>query len=161
MSLLVTTYYVESIAARTLIMNPGSIGRRQLEDAVFEFYENRGPFLTVKQFHDWFAALTDPNPGNSYDPFRSQLSDEAPIRFTHGDLHPSNILISSGPNGPPKICATIDWHQSGWYPDYWEYNKALFTAEIGGEWATEYIPRFIESSSCDEAWSFYMHGLGC
>lgn len=115
----------------------------------------------MKQFHDWYAALSNPKAGKSFDPIRPQLSDEAAIKFTHGDLHPSNIIVSSESNGNPKIVAIIDWHQSGWYPDYWEYNKALWTAKIGGEWATEYVPRFVEGSSSDEAWDFYMHALGC
>lgn len=109
---------------------------------------------TIKHFHDWFSSPKGPNPGKSFNPFRPQLSDEAAIKFTYGDLHPSNIIVSSASDGSPKIISIIDWHQSGWYPDYWEYNKALWTAEIGVEWATEYVPRFIEGSTSDEAWNF-------
>jgi predicted unusual protein kinase regulating ubiquinone biosynthesis (AarF/ABC1/UbiB family) len=62
--------------------------------------------------------------------------------FTHADLHPSNILLS--PGSDPHIIAIIDWQQSGWYPEYWEYCKALWTSPIGEEWESKYLPLFLK-----------------
>lgn len=40
--------------------------------------------------------------------------------FTHGDVAPQNILVENG-----RITAILDWEQSGWYPDYWEYANIM------------------------------------
>ena len=37
--------------------------------------------------------------------------------FTHGDIHPGNILV----NQQGQIVGLIDWESAGFYPDYWEY----------------------------------------
>lgn len=44
------------------------------------------------------------------------------IYFTHADLHPNNILISAG-----KLSGVVDYGLSGFYPEYWEYTKAVYT----------------------------------
>jgi hypothetical protein len=32
------------------------------------------------------------------------------------------------PEGTPaRIVAIIDWHQSGWFPEYWEFGKAVYS----------------------------------
>ena len=98
-----------------------------------------------------------PDPSKIPDPFRNSLPDTSPITFTHADLHPSNILVSTDGR---QIVAIIDWHQSGWYPGYWEYCKAVFTAEPGGEWETDYVPRFLEVADCLDAWFYYPRTLG-
>ncbi len=40
--------------------------------------------------------------------------------FTHGDLTPRNIMVDQG-----RITGVIDWEDSGWYPDYWEYTNMM------------------------------------
>ena len=68
-----------------------------------------GPFLTVKEFNDWFSTIPFrrfPNSGMFTDPFHAGLDDNLPIKFTHGDLHPGNIIISS--ESPPRMCALVD-----------------------------------------------------
>jgi hypothetical protein len=57
--------------------------------------------------------------------------------LTHGDLHRNNIIVSVN---PPRIIAIIDWGQAGWYPDYWEHCKALYTSFYSGQWRNEWIP---------------------
>jgi hypothetical protein len=119
-----------------------------------------GPFASVKEFHNWLSSLIKigmeihwPDPSLIPDSSRDLLPDDSPITFTHGDLHPSNVLVSA--DEPCRIVAIIDWHQSGWYLDYWEYCKTVFTAEPGEEWETEYIPRFIGVAKCYDAWATY------
>lgn len=120
-----------------------------------------GPWETVKDFNDWFAEL--PRRGFDVtfdDPFRRGLVDDAPICFTHSDLHPSNILITS--KGTPHILALVDFQQSGWLPDYWEYCKARLTARIGDDWEKIYIPMFLEPyPECFQSYIFYTNALGC
>ncbi|KAI1025321.1 hypothetical protein LB505_009626 [Fusarium chuoi] len=72
------------------------------------------------------------------DPYRHFLPDDPVVVFTHADLHPSNIMVSEG--SPCRVNAVIDWHQSGWYPDYWEFYKAEYTNHWESEWVQEYIP---------------------
>jgi hypothetical protein len=38
-------------------------------------------------------------------------------RYTHGDQAPRYVIID------PK--AGKDWEFGGWYPEYWEYTRAL------------------------------------
>ena len=93
------------------------------------------------------------------DPYRDGLPDDAEVVFTHGDLHPSNIMVSR--ESPCKVVALIDWRQSGWYPDYWEFCKAVFTAEGGGEWLEVSIPSFIDDTGYYDAWNNYARAFGC
>jgi hypothetical protein len=145
----------------------GHINRQPLLDIVFTDNTKlpAGPFSSVKEFHDWLSYLTKrgkevhwPDPLLIPDPFRELLPDNSLVIFTHGDLHRSNIMVST--DGPCRIVALVDWHQSGWYPDYWEYCKAVFTAEPGGEWEIEYVPRFLEVPDCYDAWAFYPRTIG-
>lgn len=137
----------------------GRINRQPLLDVVFAdgLKLAAGPFKSVKEFHDWLSSLTKeihwPDPSLIPDPFRDSLPDASPITFTHADLHPSNILVST--DSPCRIVAIIDWHQSGWYPDYWEYCKSVYTAVPNGEWETDYVSMFLEVANCLDAWFYY------
>lgn len=128
-----------------------------------------GPFSSVKGFHDWLSLMSKQGfecnfPGKSVeeipDPYRQLLPDDAAITFTHADLHPSNIIISK--TQPYSVLAIIDWGQSGWYPDYWEFCKAEYTALYGSEWQTKYIPSFIQepNESCIEGFESYSQAFG-
>lgn len=122
----------------------GSIARRPLLDYVFENMPPGGPFKNTKEFNDWFSTLPQrwlPDSRKYHDPYREILPDTGVIKFTHGDLHRGNIMISS--TNPPRVLAVIDWAHSGWYPDYWEYCKALYTSEYDGEWRNVWIPKFL------------------
>ncbi|RVD83814.1 uncharacterized protein DFL_005588 [Arthrobotrys flagrans] len=135
----------------------GSISRGPIRDIILSSpnLPPAGPFTTVREFHNWFDCLSRPREqrDHSPDPLRAHLLDDSEIVFTHGDLHPSNILISypkkDDENGnlikrdSGFVLSIIDWHQSGWLPEYWEGCKALWTAEVGGPWAAKYIPKFV------------------
>lgn len=51
------------------------------------------------------------------------------IVLTHGDLSPRNILIRGD-----QVVAILDWEFAGFYPEYWEYIKALFYPDWQSEW---------------------------
>ena len=109
-----------------------------------------GPFADASTFNEFFTQPSwkenrlNPSP-YGHDPLRQGVPD-GPIRFVHGDLNQKNILVTPEGVEPPRVLAVVDWHQSGWYPAYWEYCKARWTAKVGGEWATNALPRFLESS---------------
>ncbi|KAG6102826.1 hypothetical protein E4U30_000013 [Claviceps sp. LM220 group G6] len=48
--------------------------------------------------------------------------------FTHGNLTPRNIMVKNG-----HVVAIIDWESAGWFPEYWEYTKAHYTALGNGD----------------------------
>lgn len=103
-----------------------------------------GPFKSIKEFNDWFSALPQrrlPDSSKFQDPYREFLPDDGKIRFTHGDLHRRNIMISAT---TPRVLAVVDWAHAGWYPDYWEYCKALYTSHYTDDWRIVWIPKFLD-----------------
>lgn len=123
-----------------------------------------GPFESVAALNDWFSMLyrrhlADPT-AYPADPYRKGLPDECSINITHGDLHPSNILVSR--SGSPRILALIDWEQAGWLPEYWEVRKVVLSAKIGSEWLTRFIPMFLDpgQEATWHAWEFYVSANG-
>lgn len=82
-----------------------------------------GPFATVNDFHealiDVYGRLTK---SFSAVLLRRALSQrEHRIVLTHGDFHPSNIIVHDG-----AVAAIIDWEYGGWFPEHWETMKALY-----------------------------------
>ena len=81
---------------------------------------------------------------------RSFMSDGHRMVMTHGDLHPRNIMVEwdtsegepDGEDGLVRVTSLIDWKLDGWYPEYWEYTKALSAAQTRGplaDWC-DYLP---------------------
>jgi aminoglycoside phosphotransferase (APT) family kinase protein len=123
-----------------------------------------GPFMTVSDFHDWFTFLYRrpmPDPHSiPVEPFRHDLPDNCAIKFTHGDLHRSNIIVT--PSRPYRALAIVDWEQSGWLPAYWEARKAQYTADRQEEWTTKYLPIVLDQySDTWDAWDYYTSAMGC
>jgi len=52
------------------------------------------------------------------------------VVFTHGDLAPRNIMVKMD----GTVTAILDWGDSGWYPENWEYTKALLNPQTGPNW---------------------------
>lgn len=129
----------------------------------FNYLPEAGPFVSVHEFHEWFTCLwRRPVPDADSiptEPFRHELSDDSSIKFTHGDLHGSNIIISAAK--PYRVLAIIDWEQSGWFPEYWEARKAQLTINTF-EWSTEYLPMILDQyESTADPWDWYRSSLGC
>ena len=113
-------------------------------------------------FNDWLSWLPQKRLPDSLkydDPYRPFLPDTGAIKLTHGDLHRANIIIST--TRPPRVLAVVDWGQSGWYPDYWEYCKALYTSRIGEEWRDQWIPKFLSPRTEEhEVFAEYVLSIG-
>ncbi|RDB28922.1 hypothetical protein Hypma_016123 [Hypsizygus marmoreus] len=147
----------------------GHIGRQPLLDIIFVDHRKGpvGPLPSVQSFHDKFATLhyRDHYVRTSPDPYRIMLPDNAPIVFTHGDLHPRNIILSASGAGPVRVLAIVDWQQSGWLPAYWEACKAFWTTwgtPSGTIWAEKYLPRILEQMSVAEhtGWEWFVLSNG-
>ncbi|CAO2649188.1 Nn.00g101370.m01.CDS01 [Neocucurbitaria sp. VM-36] len=141
----------------------GHVDEQPLLDVIFtsSCSPTAGPFSSVSDFHDWFTTAYGPNrvvQEKFLHPYRSFLPDDVQIVFTHADLHPSNIILSSGPS--PQVISVIDWHQSGWYPDYWEYCKARWTSWIGQEWESKYLPLIVDRRECYDYWDYFVLARG-
>lgn len=77
------------------------------------------------------------------------------------DLHPINILVNLDGEGEGRVLALIDFEQSGWYLEQWEYCKARWTAEIGGEWETQYLPMILKRhEDAYYHWEYFCLSLG-
>ncbi|KAI8970767.1 kinase-like domain-containing protein [Trametes punicea] len=61
------------------------------------------------------------------------------IVFTHADLNPRNILVDRivQPDGSHgwQVTGIVDWETAGYYPEYWDYTKALYE---GFRWRRRY-----------------------
>ncbi|KAJ8111283.1 hypothetical protein OPT61_g6090 [Boeremia exigua] len=143
----------------------GSIARGPLYERAIapQYMAEAGPFASVKEFHDWFTSLYKrpvPDPENIPDPFRQELPDDSEIVFTHGDLHPSNIILSS--SHPFRVVAIIDWEQAGWLPAYWEDRKAHYTCKYLSEWSVKYLPMIMDQHKRTwDPWDYYTTSMGC
>jgi aminoglycoside phosphotransferase (APT) family kinase protein len=81
---------------------------------------------TEAQFNEFLLADPTPRVRNTYLTFlRRLLRDDHRLVMTHGDLHPRNVLVSTGDS--VEVAGLIDWEMSGVYPEYWEYVKSLNT----------------------------------
>ncbi|KAJ5170374.1 uncharacterized protein N7500_003157 [Penicillium coprophilum] len=141
----------------------GTVSRNHpLYDRTFHvnYLSEAGPFASVREFHDWFTFLhlrRVPDPYLvSQEPFRSGLPDNSDIVFTHGDLHPSNIIITP----TYHVCGIIDWEQSGWLPSYWEARKAQYTASWESEWSQVYLPLILDQfPATADAWEYFVMAI--
>ncbi|RJE24837.1 Phosphotransferase enzyme family, partial [Aspergillus sclerotialis] len=134
----------------------GNITQSPLSDRVFpcNYLSEAGPFASVREFHEWFTFLprrpmSDPH-SIPIEPFCHELSDDSTIKFTYGDLHRSNIIIT--PCKPYHVLAIVDWEQSGWLTEYWEARKAQYTVD-SEEWSTKYLPMILDQyTSTADPW---------
>ncbi|KAK7677750.1 hypothetical protein QCA50_019302 [Cerrena zonata] len=76
----------------------------------------------------------------------SMLRSDHRIVLTHGDFHPNNVIVDVRvEDGHEKITVgIIDWETGGFYPEYWEYVKAmnLRTVKDDSDW-WDFLPRSI------------------
>ena len=106
-----------------------------------------GPFETIPRFHQWLRCDTSQEGLKDWKEDRANIDSmiarhdtpvwPAPV-FTHGDLHPSNILAKDG-----RITGIIDWEFSGWYPSYWEYTSTYINNQMRTTWKS-LLPTFLD-----------------
>ncbi|KAK8073228.1 hypothetical protein PG994_004127 [Apiospora phragmitis] len=51
------------------------------------------------------------------------------IFFTPGDLNMRNVLVRNG-----RFSGIVEWENSGWYPEYWDYTKARLITKFTRRW---------------------------
>ncbi|KAK4155844.1 hypothetical protein C8A00DRAFT_41578 [Chaetomidium leptoderma] len=135
----------------------GSVDNGPLQDELFQGCAMAGapppgPFPTVDAFHDYFVSVAatvshSQNGGAQLRyPRQNIFPAYAPIVFTHGGLHPRNIIVSAGPR--PRVVSILGWEQAGWYPAYWEMCKARWECSRRGDlgdWMNRYLPWILDA----------------
>ncbi|KAL7764043.1 hypothetical protein ACKLNR_005188 [Fusarium oxysporum f. sp. zingiberi] len=96
-----------------------------------------------KERGDFFGPCTDEEDFNNIlrtpalpDVFHSTGHN---IVFTHSDINMRNVLMHNG-----RISGIVDWENSGWFPDYWEYTKAHYVIKLNKRWLAV-VNRIFES----------------
>ena len=80
-----------------------------------------------------------------YNMLLSMMRCDHKLVLSHGDFHPRNILVEND-----IVVGLIDWEFAGWYPEHWEYLKALVAVGPVVDW-WRYLPKIIGTYS--EEWA--------
>ncbi|XWW94770.1 hypothetical protein V2A60_002718 [Cordyceps javanica] len=92
----------------------------------------------VAEFHHWLVRPPKRLDSQSmyWHQITTQLSNDYPVVFTHGDIAARNIIVRDG-----HIAALLDWEYAGWYPEYWDYVFAIRGLDnIDWETLGEHVP---------------------
>lgn len=107
-----------------------------------------GPFGSEAQFN---AALTEAylaalGSGLDIRPFvRDVLShDQHKIHFVHANIKPRHIMVHNG-----RVTGILDWALAGFYPEYWEFAKAIGDEDLGDERANFIMKTFPQNYALD------------
>lgn len=141
---------------------------RQCKDARRHVRVAPGPISSEIELNEFLTFSPQRTQSSTIAMIRSYLKSSHQIVLAHGDFHPRNIMVATSSqlhnpvegDVPPQephhtingsvnqsntrvtITAILDWEMCGWYPEYWEYVKALNTITPGGDlsdrWA--YLP---------------------
>ncbi|KAF9773548.1 hypothetical protein IL306_008620 [Fusarium sp. DS 682] len=83
-----------------------------------------GPFQSVAEFNDFLVVPISYCPRPEWvAKYRNQLSSEYGIMFAHADISWENILLDQETGA---VTGIIDWEMAGFWPEWWEYRKALY-----------------------------------
>ncbi|KAI1164841.1 kinase-like domain-containing protein [Nemania serpens] len=107
------------------------------------------PVRSEKEFNEFLCS----NPGRTttmlIKTVCSSMSHNHRIVSTHGDLHPRNIMVDweKDENGrmledTVRVSSILDWEAAGWYPEHWEFVKAMHAIDSRGplrDWI-DYLP---------------------
>jgi len=154
--------HLRSIEADPSDMYVGCIGRKPLQEILFVSYPTiPGPFPSVADFHDFYSRPAKLPPEITI-PERAQLPDDSPIRFTHGDLHPSNIIVSAAPWwwGWWRLAAWREcladwrawsWDWRAWARGEWEWSRDTQVLAIVDWHQSGWLPSYWEY--CKALWT--------
>ncbi|KAF5676693.1 aminoglycoside 3 phosphotransferase [Fusarium circinatum] len=91
-----------------------------------------GPFSSIAEFNDFLVAPVRNCPRPEWvAKYRNQLRDDHDIHFAHADISGENILLDPTTG---SITGIVDWEMAGFWPEWWEYRKALFGSRSREPW---------------------------
>ncbi|KAI0406625.1 kinase-like protein [Xylaria palmicola] len=104
------------------------------------FSSEGGPFDTEAEWNEFLLeGVVSSFPVILRDMLSTQLRTDHEIVLTHGDLHPSNIIVRDG-----RVVAIIDWERAGFYPEYLEFLRALRSPN----WRVGYYSALLDIFPC-------------
>ncbi|KAJ5800561.1 uncharacterized protein N7518_002629 [Penicillium psychrosexuale] len=117
----------------------GSIDGSACEDPVFCAEQGGfGPYKTENEFNEGLVrAMTINQTTNSWIKHVAKLIRAMPSHttvLTHADFSPRNIIISG-----ERVVGILDWEMAGFYPEYWEYIKAMYHPDWQSRWIEDDI----------------------
>ena len=114
----------------------GSVDGSHCED---QFFSNipggYGPYKSETAFNKGLVHALQDRGENTWTNMVVRFIEALPphkIVLTHNDLAPRNILVKDA-----KVVGIVDWELSGFYPEYWEYVKALFWPDWQSGWIVD------------------------
>lgn len=116
----------------------GAEGNTPCED--FRLNNPCGPFPDLNTFHQQLRTLayidsSKINSADSLNPLTQKClrihTNSYPIFFTHGDINLTNILMNPR---TLRISGLIDWECAGFYPEYWEKTKSVYSVNRDTFW---------------------------
>lgn len=108
--------------------------------------ETWGPFNSVGDFSNQLVRnVFDLQQHIGKRPLSLLQEKKHEVCFTHSDLHMSNIFIQNG-----RLSGLIDFEDSGFKPEYWEFTRALWP--YGGTKLESYIYRRAFEGKYDQEW---------
>ncbi|GLA14183.1 hypothetical protein AnigIFM62618_011604 [Aspergillus niger] len=119
----------------------GSIGPGPVTDPILENYHNKGPITSEVEFDNTLVkAYQAQAPKRHTKNLLSGMLFQRKHRtvLTHGDLRLANIMVNDG-----HVTGIVDWEFSGWYPEYWEFAKALYVWKWQNDW-TDHLLQCLE-----------------
>ena len=91
----------------------------------------QGPWDSAEEFHAFLLESLAPLGGNRLAQRYTEVlrAYQHDVVFSHADLSFENILVDPQTG---RVTAIVDWAMAGWWPEYWEYRKAMFGGRTGG-----------------------------
>lgn len=114
----------------------GSVDGTACEDPVFcAELGTFGPYKTEEEFNDGLTRAMKLARDDSWVDQIARFIKAMPrheVVLTHSDFSPRNIIVRGD-----QVVGIIDWEMAGFYPDYWEYIKALYHPDWQSRWITD------------------------
>ncbi len=133
----------------------GGVGGEGCKDVRRNTKRCNRPLYTGSQFWDFQYSETHCR-SQIYLQFLRDLTrplQSSKCVFTHGDVHPLNIMVERNNSGEYHISGLVDWERSGFYPEDFEctkITKCLATDETN-DWYL-YLPACISPFTYTSRW---------
>ena len=91
-----------------------------------------GPYKNEDEFNNGLIRAMEIQGKNSWHTHISKFLRAMPpheIVLSHGDFSPRNIIVKGD-----RVVGIVDWEMAGFYPEYWEYVKAMYHPNWQSRW---------------------------
>ncbi|BGP00081.1 Phosphotransferase family protein [Rhodotorula toruloides ATCC 204091] len=137
---------------------------RQGNDSPRAFGDLTSSAALADYFKEEYLALPDTSQ-EAWAAIEAHLGRSSPLVLVHGDLWPSNILVSVDNLDNPFVAAIIDWENGGFYPEWVEFPPVARRALGGRCDATDRVLQVVAGSDNvegfnkeDYRWATHVYG---